>query len=111
LSRAGIWAAVLAGAVGCATAIEVDDTGVYFPTLRASKRLGDEWILGAIADYAQGSGTTAGSTGSPILIDGASPSTSTSTSRCFASKDGCGTTFPRSGSSTASSARRSTTRT
>ncbi|HEX5137911.1 MAG TPA: hypothetical protein VFY93_13120 [Planctomycetota bacterium] len=59
-------------AAGCATELDVKDHSVLFPTLRASKAVGDLWSVNVIADYASGSDTATGSVGRPIVIGGQS---------------------------------------
>jgi len=72
LCRAGIWAAFLSVAAGCATELNVQDHSVFFPTARVSKAVGDVWSVDVIADYAAGSDTARGTPGTPIVIGGQS---------------------------------------
>ena len=65
-----MWVALLAGA--CATELDVKDDSTFFPTLRVSKKLNHIWTIDAIADYAAGTDTATGSTGTPIVIGGTS---------------------------------------
>lgn len=66
------WGAILAVVAGCATELNVQDHSAFFPTLRASKQVGDTWMIDVIADYAAGSDTASGSVGKPIVIGGES---------------------------------------
>jgi hypothetical protein len=63
---------VLPLALGCATKLDAQDHSVLFPTLRVSKRLDEHMSINLFADYAAGSDTASGSTGTPIVVGGVS---------------------------------------
>jgi len=57
---------------GCATELEVQDHGTFFPTVRVSKKLSELVSVDVIADYSAGSDTASGSAGLPIVVGGQS---------------------------------------